>query len=133
VPLLLGVLALVLVVVAGCGDDGEPAAAESEPTAGPGLDAATVALEQGRAVIDVRTPAEHADGHVDGATLLDVQDPSFDAAVAELDPEVDYVVYCRSGNRSATAAARMRAEGLDVLDGGALGDMAEAGWPVTTP
>ena len=46
-----------------------------------------------------------------------------------LDPDVDYVVYCRSGNRSAVAAKRMRAIGLDVLDGGAMDDMTAAGWP----
>jgi rhodanese-related sulfurtransferase len=77
----------------------------------------------------VRTPEEYAAGHVDGATLVNFQDPGFAAAIEELDPEVDYVVYCRSGNRSAQAATQMRAIGLDVTDGGALTDMAAAGWP----
>jgi rhodanese-related sulfurtransferase len=60
---------------------------------------------------------------------VDIGDPGFDDAVAALDPAETYVVYCRSGNRSAQAAERMRAAGLTVLDGGALDDMLAAGWP----
>jgi rhodanese-related sulfurtransferase len=51
--------------------------------------------------------------------------------IAALDPATTYVVYCRSGNRSATAATQMRAAGLTVLDGGSLQDMAGAGWATT--
>ena len=47
----------------------------------------------------------------------------------ELDPDAAYVVYCRSGNRSAQAASVMAGAGLDVVDGGAMTDMVEAGWP----
>ena len=90
---------------------------------------ARAAREQGRAVIDVRTPEEFAAGHVAGAVNLNLQDPAFAEQVAALDPGAAYVVYCRSGNRSATAVAQMRAAGLDVLDGGGLQDMAAAGWP----
>ena len=43
-----------------------------------------------------------------------------------------YVVYCRTGNRSAQAASEMRAVGLDVYDGGGLDDMVTAGWPVAS-
>ena len=81
-------------------------------------------------MLDVRTPEEFAEGHVEGATLIDFYEPDFAERIAALDRDATYVVYCRSGNRSATAATRMRAEGLDVLDGGALTDMEEAGWPV---
>ncbi|MEJ5256182.1 MAG: hypothetical protein WHS89_12610 [Acidimicrobiales bacterium] len=46
--------------------------------------------------------------------------------MASLDPDVGGVVYCRSGNRSATAATPMRATGLDVLDSSGLQAMAAA-------
>jgi rhodanese-related sulfurtransferase len=59
-----------------------------------------------RIVIDVRTPEEFDAGHVNDARLIDIQGPDFDAQIAELDPDADYVVYCRSGNRSAVAAGR---------------------------
>jgi len=124
-----GILAL-----SACTASSEPAAtaapaveAEGSPPAGEA--SARAAREQGRTVIDVRTPEEFAAGHVAGAINLNLQDPDFAERVAALDPEVDYVVYCRSGNRSATAATQMRAAGLDVLDGGGLQTMAAAGWP----
>ena len=120
----------------GCSSDSgtDPAAADAAATTqvAPGVPAATAALEAGATVIDVRTPDEYAAGHVDGSTMINIQDPAFAAEIAQLDPDATYVVYCRSGNRSAAAAAQMRGIGLDVLDGGALDDMIAAGWPTAT-
>lgn len=84
------------------------------------------------AIIDVRTPAEFADGHVEGAVNIDVNAGGFEAAIAELSDSGSYLVYCRSGNRSAQAADRMRSAGLDVTDGGGLDDMRDAGYPFTS-
>jgi rhodanese-related sulfurtransferase len=81
------------------------------------------------AIIDVRTPAEYAESHVEDAVNIDVQDPSFDAKIAELADDDTYLVYCRSGNRSADAAERLAAAGLDVVDGGGLDAMESAGFP----
>jgi len=120
-------------MASGCSNAGgaEPVRAAGAGTASvpaPGVPAATAALAAGATAIDVRTPEEFVAGHIDGAELIDIRDPSFGARIADLDPEATYVVYCRSGNRSATAATQMRALGLDVLDGGAVGDMVAAGW-----
>ena len=125
-------LALIAVVVAAfgvaaCGSDSDSGSDAGEPS--PGEEAAAVALESDRTVIDVRTPQEYDAGHVEGAELIDIQGPDFSDQVAALDTEGEYVVYCRSGNRSAAAAAQMEAAGLDVLDGGGLDDMVAAGWP----
>jgi rhodanese-related sulfurtransferase len=139
-------LALVVVAVlasgatlAACSDDGgsetstaaEPEANGTDASAdpAPGEEAASAALEAGRTVIDVRTPEEYDAGHIADAQLIDIQASDFAAKVGELDPDGEYVVYCRSGNRSAAAAEEMRALGLDVLDGGGMGDMTAAGWP----
>ena len=68
-------------------------------------------------VIDVRTAAEFAEGHVQGARNLDIQNGDFEAALADLDKSLSYSVYCRSGNRSATAVAMMRNAGFtNVVD-----------------
>jgi len=96
-----------------------------------GASSAARALELDAAVIDVRTPEEFDEAHVVGAELIDIRGEGFDAAIAELDPSRPYVVYCRTGNRSADAAQRMREAGLEVLDGGSLQDMAGGGWPTT--
>ena len=66
-------------------------------------------------IIDVRTPEEFAAGHLDGALLYNVQDPSFETNIAALDATATYVVYCRSGNRSAQAIERMKAVGFTTL------------------
>jgi rhodanese-related sulfurtransferase len=58
-------------------------------------------------VLDVRTPAEYAEGHVPGA--INIPNGELAARVAELTDAKgrDIVVYCRSGVRAAQA--------LDVL------------------
>jgi len=60
-------------------------------------------------VLDVRTPAEFAEGHVPGA--VNIPHTELAPRVAELDGarERDVVVYCRTGRRSALA--------LEVLEG----------------
>jgi len=86
-------------------------------------------------IIDVRTPQEFAEGHLEGAVNIDVQSAEFDTIVQQLDPESEYVVYCRSGNRSAAAIERMRALGFtDLVDAGSLQSAASAtGLPTVTP
>ena len=94
----------------------------------PGEPSAKQAREIGATVIDVRTPEEHAEGHVEGDRLIPLASAGFGDEIAKLDRATTYVVYCRSGNRSAQAAAQMRAIGLNVLDGGAMDDMIAAGY-----
>jgi phage shock protein E len=90
------------------------------------------ALADGRTLIDVRTSDEVADGMVDGALHLDVQDPAFEQLVSELPRDEAYLVYCRSGNRSGQAIDRMRSLGFeDLVNGGAYDDLVEAGLPTS--
>ena len=78
-------------------------------------------------VIDVRTPEEFAEGHLEGALNISLQDAAFDQRIDALDPDGTYVVYCRTGNRSAQAAARMADAGFtDVTDAGGIDDAAAA-------
>jgi rhodanese-related sulfurtransferase len=85
-------------------------------------------------LLDVRTPEEFADGHLDGAVLVDFYDPDFADRLAELDRDVPYLVYCRSGNRSGETLALMEQLGFDsVRDvGGGILAWADAGLPVVT-
>ena len=59
-------------------------------------------------VLDVREQDEYDIGHITGAVLLPVGTITEDTA-AEVIPEKDatVLVYCRSGNRSKTAAATL--------------------------
>lgn len=63
-------------------------------------------------VLDVRTPAEFATGHLPGAVNLDVGSPSFTTEVGKLVRGTHYAVYCRSGNRSAQALQIMQDAGI---------------------
>ncbi|HEX5771949.1 MAG TPA: rhodanese-like domain-containing protein [Nocardioidaceae bacterium] len=79
-------------------------------------------------VIDVRTPAEFAAGHVDGSENIDVSAGSFEQQVEQLDKDEEYVVYCQSGNRSAQAADTMAELGFtEIVDGGGIVDLQSAG------
>ncbi|WP_084125813.1 rhodanese-like domain-containing protein [Demequina sp. NBRC 110054] len=66
----------------------------------------------GVTVIDVRTPAEFAEGHLPGAVNIDVSAATFTEEIAALDASADYAVYCRSGNRSRAAIETMEADGF---------------------
>ncbi|NMD25385.1 MAG: rhodanese-like domain-containing protein, partial [Actinobacteria bacterium] len=82
-------------------------------------------------VIDVRTPAEFANGHIDGAVNLDLEGGGFSAGIAALDHGTPYLVYCQSGRRSAIAAETMVAAGFtQVYDMGGLTAWQSAGLPV---
>ena len=100
-----------------------------------GVDAfAERVAETGTVVLDVRTPAEFARGHLPGAVNLDLQSADFQTRLDELDQDDRYAVYCQSGNRSAQALATMVDLGFaDVahLEGG-IGAWQAADLPVVT-
>ncbi|HXZ43184.1 MAG TPA: rhodanese-like domain-containing protein [archaeon] len=54
-------------------------------------------------IMDVRTPQEFADGHLSGAMNVNVMAPDFERQLGALDRGKTYLVYCRTGNRSAQA------------------------------
>ena len=89
------------------------------------VDAETFAREIAREevqLVDVRTPAEYAEGHIPDAVNMDVNGASFAAEIATLDPARPVALYCRSGRRSKLAAEQVVKAGFEVveLDGGIL-------------
>lgn len=78
-------------------------------------------------LLDVRTAEEHAAGHLEGAVLLDFNVGELSAAIPNLDPDAEYLVYCRSGNRSGKAIALMEQAGFtDLTNLGSLEQAAQA-------
>ena len=132
------------VALAGCSSgSGSEASVTAGPTAatapasGAELDAASFAAAlklPGTTIIDVRTPAEFAEGHLPGAVNIDIASPDFAAQVSTLDPSAPYAVYCRSGNRSASALGEMAAVGMTGAYhlGGGIGAWQGAGGEVVT-
>ena len=62
-------------------------------------------------ILDVRRPGEYAEGHLEGAQLLDWLNPS-----SFIDKQRTYYVYCRSGKRSNAAATYLLGQGFRVRD-----------------
>lgn len=82
-------------------------------------------------IIDVRTPEEYAEGHLEGAINIDIYAPDFEKQIKALDPSGNYAVYCRSGNRSSAAVALMEESGFaQVKD---LGSREAASETLSTP
>lgn len=78
-------------------------------------------------IIDVRTPDEFGSGHLEGAENVDLQSGDFEAEISEYALDGEYIVYCRSGNRSAQAAAVMDSLGFeDVTDAGGVNEASQA-------
>jgi rhodanese-related sulfurtransferase len=66
-------------------------------------------------IIDVRTPQEYAQDHLEGAINIDFKSPLFEAdLLSALDRDKTYFIYCHSGNRSGQARDLM--EGLDFAE-----------------
>jgi rhodanese-related sulfurtransferase len=88
--------------------------------------------EAGIITLDVRTPGEFNEGHIEGAQLIDFQSGNFENEIATLDKSKTYAVYCRSGSRSGQAVKIMSDAGftnLYNLNGGVI-DWANAGLPL---
>jgi phage shock protein E len=129
------------VLLSGCG--GASADPTSEPVERPAAASSGVRVVDPTAalrltarpdtvVLDVRTPEEFTDGHLEGARNVPLAD-DLAAAVESLPREGSYVLYCRTGNRSAQAAQVMAGLGFtDVADAGGLDALAAAGGRVVT-
>ncbi|HEY1005538.1 MAG TPA: rhodanese-like domain-containing protein [Sphingobacteriaceae bacterium] len=59
-------------------------------------------------VLDVRTPEEIQEGHLPNAIAYDFKAPGFESKLAALPRDKAYLVYCRSGGRSARTVEMMK-------------------------
>ena len=63
-------------------------------------------------LLDVRTPEEYMSGSVPNSINIDVMDTDFKTKIDILDKNKEYIVYCRSGNRSTIASSIMATNGF---------------------
>ncbi len=81
--------------------------------------------------IDVRTQEEYDQGHLAQTVHIDVRKRNFGDLVSALDRDKAYYLYCRSGNRSQQAAAKMIDLGFtNVTNIGGFAELEAAGVPV---
>ena len=95
---------------------------------------ATLMADSSVVILDVRTAAEFAEGHIPRAILIDQGQSDFmEKAQAALPTEKTIAVYCRSGRRSANAAGRLADAGYKCVNlKGGIVAWKEAGKPVVT-
>lgn len=83
-------------------------------------------------ILDVRTPSEHAGGHLPNAVNLDVNSASFKNEAVRLERNRTYLIYCQTGARSAAASKILAELGLRNIYNmtGGITDWQAAGLPV---
>ena len=98
-------LLLVLGAIAGCGVKAESFVSVSAP------ESAKLLEDPATFLLDVRTHEEYDSGHLAQATLVPLHE--LEGRLAELPPQKDrpFLIYCRSGNRSVSAATILAKHG----------------------
>lgn len=75
-------------------------------------------VKEGALIVDVRTPQEFSERHLDGAINVPVDE--LPGRLEELSGSEKVLVYCRSGARSARAAVVIAESGKQVFDLGPM-------------
>ena len=125
--ILLAMLAVVAVALTACSSS--TASIETVP---PQEAADELAADSEAVLLDIRTLEEYSEGRIPDAVNIDFYAPDFADQLAQLDPDGNYVVYCRSGNRSGQAMPIFEDLGFTSVtdvDGGIVA-WYEAGLPV---
>ncbi|MEZ9407723.1 MULTISPECIES: rhodanese-like domain-containing protein [unclassified Vibrio] len=82
-------------------------------------------IEEGALVVDVRTPGEFKQGHLDNAINYPLSEVA--THFASIDKAQPIVLYCRSGNRSGQAYQYLKAQGFtQIHNAGGLIEMQES-------
>lgn len=125
------ILVLMLMACSGAPTSGPSSSAPTPSDAAPAeVDVAWLAANRASVLVlvDVRTPAEFAGGHVPGAVNMPLSD--LETRMDELDPSTDVHVICQSGGRSSRAAEMLRARGFTAVNvAGGTGAWTAAGHP----
>lgn len=94
--------------------------------------AAKMVQEKKVTIVDVRTPDEFKDGHIEGAQNISVAAEDFEAKLAALDKSQPVLVHCQAGGRSKRSLETFKRLGFSNIyhlkDG--FSGWEEAGQPV---
>ncbi|MDO9275663.1 MAG: rhodanese-like domain-containing protein [Lutibacter sp.] len=74
-------------------------------------------------IIDIRTPQEFSEGHIEGAVNINFYDSNFLDQISKYDKNKPLFIYCRSGNRTSPASKKIADYGFKQvfdLEGGIL-------------
>ncbi len=81
-------------------------------------------MSRGAIIVDVRTPEEFKGGHIKGAVNYPLQ--TLSGQVQKLkEKDKPIIVCCRSGSRSSMAKQLLKAQGIEVYNGGGWGSLSQ--------
>lgn len=103
------VISILLLTFCSCKQSGQLSASYEDITV---TDAASLFRSGSVKFLDVRTPQEIAAGKIGTAVCIDYRSQSFADKVGKLNKHHHYVVYCKSGGRSAKASEMMQNMGF---------------------
>ena len=63
-------------------------------------------------LVDVRTPMEYGQGHIDDAVNFNINDKNFIDQIEKLDKNKPVYLYCKLGGRSNRAAELLKSKGF---------------------
>lgn len=75
-------------------------------------------IQNGAVIVDVRTPQEYKQGHVEGSKNIPLNEIKLKADIVRKWNK-PVITVCRSGNRSAVAKGILKSAGVEVYNGGA--------------
>lgn len=78
-----------------------------------GLEELKQLQKEGAVIIDVRSPQEYREGHIDGAISIPEYDIKKEAEKRIINKNKDIVVYCSSGGRSKKAQKQLKKLGYN--------------------
>ena len=88
-----------------------------------------ISTNQDYIILDVRTPEEFNEGHIEGAVLIPVDE--LESRLNELPKDKPIITYCKSGGRSRNAASILVENGFTrVYDMGGIMDWIDKGYPI---
>ena len=66
-------------------------------------------------LIDLRTPKEYEEGHIEGSVNIDFFADNFEDEIAKLDKNKTVYIYCASGGRSGETLKLMKESGFKMV------------------
>lgn len=115
------IVLIAVLLFAGC--QGQTGKSSNIQTLAPQEFAAKFQSTPNAQLLDVRTADEHQQQNIDGFTNIDWNASDFETKVGALDKSKPVFLHCRSGGRSAKAAAKLQEMGFREIydmDGGML-------------
>ncbi len=118
------IITLCIFLLSGCGETKNTDSSDGSVNY---MEAKEKIINDGAILLDVRTEEEYNEKHIDGASLLPLDEIDIDH-ISQLvsDKDTPIIVYCKSGNRSQQAREKLIALGYSkVYDLGAMNNWKE--------